>query len=121
MSKTLTNFDIEAMENHELSNAVAEICGWTDIAEIRYTSPSGVFDEWVWEGISPQGKRQDIPDYCNDLNEMHEAEKHLHEFLWDTYAEYLENNCYSADKSKRLIGADARDKAEAFVKTFKNR
>lgn len=48
------------MTNQELNIAIAEACGWTDIPII-----GGMY------GQTP------IPDYCNDLNAMHEAEKTL--------------------------------------------
>jgi hypothetical protein len=43
--------------------AIAEACGWRLLTNNRWTTP--------------HGKYGDIPDYLNDLNAMHEAEKVL--------------------------------------------
>lgn len=58
----------------------------------------------------------DLPDYLNDLNAMHEAEKvlHLEIGLWGGYCGFLvkDNTWFSA------VGATASQRAEAFLKTL---
>jgi hypothetical protein len=54
-----------------------------------------------------------FPDYCNDLNEMHEAEKMLNKEQWVTYGREL-----SRLGVFPMVHATARQRAEAFLKTL---
>ena len=57
-----------------------------------------------------------FPDYCNDLNAMHEAEKVLLSGYWLRYCECL---TYLLGKSVYAsVHAKARDRAEAFLRTL---
>lgn len=47
---------------------IAEACGWTNIR--KCTCP-------IMCGDNPNGPSGHLPNYCSDLNEMHEAEKVL--------------------------------------------
>ena len=47
------------MEDQEISNALAEVYGWTDIRE-EYVNTE------VYVGTDPQGRKRDIPDYWDD-------------------------------------------------------
>jgi hypothetical protein len=85
--------------------AIAQACGWHTIA----------FDRgWIEAG---DGETQAmIPDYLNDLNAMHEAERTMGDpQLWDEYQSYLSD-------AMRNIGwiyhATAAQRAEAFLKTL---
>lgn len=54
-----------------------------------------------------------IADYCNDLNAMHEAEKHLNtRELWEAYKAHLLN------WMTEPICATARQRSEAFLRTI---
>ena len=55
-----------------------------------------------------------VPDYLNDLNAMHEAEKHIPDSLWNQYCDLLER----LSKEGESIHATASEKAEAFVLTM---
>ena len=107
------------MSDEQINIAIAEACGWTWIEEDytyygftceipmkrkRWTPPNG-------------GKPTlDIPDYCNDLNAMHEAEKVLLSGYWLRYCECL---TYLLGKSVYAsVHARARDRAEAFLRTL---
>lgn len=59
---------------------------------------------------------EQIPDYCNDLNAMAEAEKCLTRAQKCTYADLLVELCGGA--YFRLITATARQRAEAFARVF---
>jgi hypothetical protein len=91
------------MTNHKINVAIAEACGWTpDNRGLGWLSPHGYY--------APE------PDYCSDLNAMHEAEmiftpesKH-----WMYYA-LLDDMCGSSFKA---IRATARHRAEAFLRTL---
>lgn len=127
------------MTNEAQRITIAEACGWTEIThtgfsdqgirpkrkegEPRYGSlyrpaPSPVENdrrEWHW-----------IPDYLNDLNAMHEAEKVLTEDQGGEFEEILERICQDQlelDGTNhwlrfRVAHATAAQRAEAFLKTL---
>lgn len=78
------------MDDQELNIAIAETCGW----QILVSNP------YEWVVINPEGLdvgwsstcepiATSIPDYCNDLNAMHEAEVQLARGRQLDYAEAL--------------------------------
>ncbi len=72
-----------------------------------------LYSEEEWEQIEP-------PDYLNDLNAMHEAEKVLGEFgskIWAQYARNIRKGDIVA-LSGELIHATAAQRAEAFLRTL---
>lgn len=95
------------MTNHQINRAIAEACGW------KPTTDGGIC--WDCNGdpiVTP-------PDYCNDLNAMHEAEKTLGDRL-DLYREFLRliatedpTNRYNEPAFTR-----ARQRAEAYLRTI---
>jgi len=99
--------------------AIAEACGWQD------SSGQGLYwnDKEHRALIAPGGAlhrirkaanlccepdKQLLPDYLNDLNAMHEAEKIIPVISWDIYERNLAH-CISATASQR---------AEAFLRTI---
>jgi len=60
---------------------IAEACGWTGPYASREWSRGTGYegeDEYMHDAAtSPDGERCELPDYLNDLNAMHEAEKVL--------------------------------------------
>ena len=115
------------MNDSQINIAIAEACGWTLVKD----DPN--FHEY-WEHpkdgrkIGVAANPSPFPDYCNDLNAMHEAEHRLCklEFGWRTYADALEDvvgvNGWWAimgEADKRLVlHATARQRAEAFLRTL---
>jgi len=93
------------MTNEQINAAIAEACGR------RRNPKGGWYPDNGWD-FGTQG----IPDYCNDLNSMHEAEKVLtglnrHAFcdgLFDIVADHL----------WEVLTATARLRAEAFLRTL---
>ena len=92
--------------------AITEACGWTDIK----TGP--------YDGL-PFGRRKShqlevIPDYLNDLNAMHEAEKLLTQ--WEELVSYHSWLGYCGGNSTievhNCIHATAAQRAEAFLRTI---
>ena len=75
---------------------------------LGFTAPQGF---WIFEG-----RRTAIPNYCNDLNTMHEAEKALPESMQGTMIDYLvivqEQDGWDAFHST------AAQRAEAFLRTL---
>ncbi len=92
--------------------AIAEACGWTNVAprivkNVKHQGDDITVGIWSDNGW--------IPDYLNDLNAMHEAEKVL------TY-EQLEVYCNILHKPNHgvywAIHATAAQRAEAFLRTI---
>lgn len=96
------------MNDEQINIAIAEVCGWK------------VDQERKTHGFKPltDGCRTyaELPDYCNDLNAMHEAEK----FLLSEYGmSYCTCLTYLIGKSVYAsIHATARQRAEAFLRTL---
>jgi hypothetical protein len=107
------------MTNEQINIAIAETCGWKLHPQDR------------WIVIPPNSPHSvqplsTIPDYCNDLNAMHEAEKTLN----FEQAEFFEDElCDVAKKENDVLEnplpwrfsvchANARKRAEAFLKTI---
>ena len=60
-----------------------------------------------------------VPDYCNDLNAMHEAEKVLTLPQFWGYADQLKSIVDNSNGNASYISATASKRAEAFLKTLK--
>jgi hypothetical protein len=86
--------------DEQINRAIAEACGWNNKPVVRTNGKGSV---WVTEW----------PDYCSDLNAMHEAQKVLTTFdEWDIYCVYL------GDTQPSCAKATARQRAEAFLRTL---
>jgi hypothetical protein len=107
--------------------AIAEACGWTATVDDdqfwRATRADGSMTSDLWCSMSSVWN-VGIPDYLNDLNAMHEAEKVLTNEQDLEYSEALEqvvegrfvtNN---AEDMRRLRSATAPQRAEAFLRTI---
>ena len=94
------------MTDQQINQAIAEACGIVGRSGEIYKTPDG----WV----------VDCPNYCTDLNAMHEAEKTLksyeqiHIYVWNL------NNRQNWDTDFKLmeVHISARDRAEAFLRTL---
>ena len=100
------------MTPEEQRIAIAEACGW----QVWHQENS------VWLGESPDGvEHVPIPNYLNDLNAMHEAEKVLTTMQGVDYAGYLGK---VVARAARKLGqhhvwhATAAQRAEAFLRTI---
>jgi hypothetical protein len=119
--------------------AIAELCGIVRILTKAEFLPA--FIEWLEEERHPHAgltrpswiillKGRRIPDYCNDLNAMHEAEQWLcsgqreNPFAnADRYFHELAHVCnpscdMSNESNQRPIFASAAQRAEAFLRTM---
>ena len=107
------------MTDQEINIAIAEACGWTKI----HAHPS---DGQLWgQHPSCPDERNEyydhrIPDYCNDLNAMREAEKVLTEKQIRSYAftlaQVLDTTpTVDLDDQFLNIHAPAQKRAEAFL------
>jgi hypothetical protein len=106
--------------------AIAEYLGYIDVREYM--------EDMYIDYLSLMGRKYRkgplfrIPDYLNDLNAMHEVEKHLvdnfttQDFQIARYVNHLENlvssNVPKYGWSFALTAATAAQKTEAFLKTI---
>ncbi len=112
------------MTDNEIRIAIAEKCGWE-----RATNAYDMDGPMFWkDGIL--FKSSGLPDYPNDLNAMHEAEKvftnlyaqqyslFLHKLVMGTMDNFdIEGNC-NLECVSRVVRATARQRAEAFLRAF---
>jgi hypothetical protein len=99
------------MKPEEQRIAIAEACGWTQCQW------NGAYD--TLKGVPPirPSLFQDIPDYLNDLNAMHEAEVALaknEDEGWHVYQQKLRSRCGASP----IFRATAAQRAEAFIRTI---
>ena len=99
--------------------AIAEACGWTAREDIenfwRAVDASGNMTHELWmseRNVWSAG----IPNYLNDLNAMHDAEK----TLTDKAHEEFRLNLYDLirDDSRLIVSSTASQRAEAFLRTI---
>ena len=87
--------------------AIAEACGWK--WHSRYKGSIKVWDN----GLDYVFWDSDLPDYLNDLNAMHEAEKVLNNEQWVAYGRELNRLGVFP-----MVHATASQRAEAFLRTL---
>lgn len=101
------------MTQEQKQIAIAEACGW-NIIEVINGVPFGILDSRI--DTSPRI----IPDYLNDLNAMHEAEKMLTPLQWFDYSALLTKIVGPKDQEYYLnLHATAAQRAETFGLTLK--
>jgi len=107
------------MTHQEINEAIAEHLGW----HVSYDPPH-------YQGLHPKLHQADdtpveLPDYCNDLNAMHEAEKAFaNDYQREEYAARICNG--NMWRSEHFVDGDvetalfatAAQRAEAFLKTL---
>jgi hypothetical protein len=105
------------MTNEQINIVIAEACGW-----IIVKAGDGSL---IGKLKNEQGPMDEIPDYCNDLNAMHEAEKALTIKQKQRYATALSNDLSDSAPTDSChtvwsdtIHATALQRAEAFLKTI---
>ena len=100
------------MTEEQINIAIAEACGWDsdDIAR----------------GYTLCQFSENVPDYCNDLNVMHEAEKVLNYEQAEQFEDELCDICDMENRHKEyplpfrfaVVNATSCQRAEAFLKTI---
>lgn len=107
------------MTNEEINVAIAKECGWT----VMQFGERNLYRPPEWDG-GMAWERSKCPDYCNDLNAMHEAEKYLDDEQWLEHMLNLQDVlCRNPDRSKWTVcrenmSSTAHQRAEAFLKTL---
>lgn len=103
--------------------AIAEACGWKNH---DHPDCMALKDGWVMPEkwcLSPDGKlslNHDRPDYLNDLNAMHDAEKAVEKevFYMMNLVKVMKESGTIGTRSDRTYRATAAQRAEAFLKTL---
>lgn len=93
------------MTDEQINEAIAEACGLKKPSRKVKLNDKGFF-------VTQHAK---LPDYCNDLNAMHEAEKTLSETNMFVMAHYIER--FVSRHGQHYFHATARQRAEAFLRT----
>jgi hypothetical protein len=106
------------MSDEQINIAIAEACGWTEISWEQLTNPREAIERKHYCKNNTEHFCGWLPDYCNDLNAMHEAEKVLEEkrLVWKYEMTLTRNGGNGFNWSK--IHATALQRAEAFLKTL---
>ena len=102
--------------------AIAKACGWFSgrYAVGARTNQLGWFNgrKYAWNDTY-------LPDYLNDLNAMHEAEKTLTDDQYQIFMDKLRDASYEAIKDVRPMvkyfraySATAAQRAKAFIRTL---
>lgn len=116
------------MTNDQINIAIAQACGWTQSSTHEYTlyglRKIGEFQQFETRcaAFEKNGVLCDVrglPDYCSDLNAMHEAERELLSIdgscgYWETYSNALTAKLGCVD----IFHATAEQRAEAFLRTL---
>ena len=98
--------------------AIAEVCGLVPM-------PCG--DKWTRDPAGLRGPSVELPDYLNDLNALHEAEKFLNNkasiqsYLENIIVNVLEEQAQgdgSLEETWLVCQASAKLRAKSFLQTF---
>jgi hypothetical protein len=113
------------MTDKEINEAICKAQGWTSQTRIQFDTGY----EWTkvqtfWYNAA--GKQSKVPDYCNDLNAMREAELEIQGAdNWNKYTDILGKLCHYKPNihclrsfANIIVSAKAQQRAEAFLKTY---
>ena len=108
------------MKPEQINTAIAEACGWNGHCD---KCSQGIVEHFDGDGNYAgssgcdycQGQPVPIPNYCHDLNAMHDAEKELSYDEIQSYKRKLNRVCGPATHP---IFAEASERAEAFLRTI---
>ena len=103
------------MTDEQINKTIAEYVGHKNISIQTIGEDIGMPMSFLFSGEPNKGGYA-IPDYCNDLNAMHEAEKILFTTNnWDACAyEYV----LQKETTSWAWHSTAKQRAEAFLKTI---
>ena len=102
------------MTDEQINQRIAEACGWQFIPEYYH----GKDQPPEFTTVTPDGRHLCgyYPDYLNDLNAMHDAEKILSPTSEIEWHNQLQNVCGCSWRV--MIRATAAQRAEAFLRTL---
>ena len=101
------------MTNEQQRIAIADACGWKQVT--RENKPEEIWEHQKHPLKICRGESK-LPDYLNDLNAMHEAEKLLTNEQWWLFVEFLTE--IRGGGVALCISANAAQRAEAFLRTI---
>ena len=105
------------MKPEDINRAIAEHCGWKKV----YNGPEPD-NRWVTPDGLHYCTTKELPTYHDDLNAMHEAEKHLDEEQTLTQMRLMLPQPFCDRASwlgmAMLLQATAAQRAEAFLRTI---
>jgi len=105
------------VSDDQINAAIAKACGWTDV-HLSVGAMYGFPTERKIAGIPPNRfTHNECPNYCTDLNAMHEAEKVLTDDQFKWYTHWVEK-LMPETKYRCYLCATARHRAEAFVRSL---
>lgn len=96
--------------------AIAEACGWHYSSFAAQDVKLHAILSWIRPG-NADWQPECLPDYLNDLNSMHEAEKSLTPAQWVSYWSFLEPLACQPNNTS-ILHATAAQRAEAFLRTL---
>ena len=112
------------MTDQQINQTIAEACGWKwhDHPDCMAQKDNWTMPEkWI---MQPNGRLVFLhwaPDYCNDLNAMHDAEKVLYRGIKHQQYWQAGYGCFKiilSEISNESFSATARQRAEAFLRTL---
>src|ERR1700723_1909251 len=113
----MTKEELDKLSPEEKRSKIALACGWKRWQDHEALMANEPF-KWIWtppHDHDIRSQQDDPPDYLNDLNAMHEAEKSLSaDDFYDYGYRYLPLICnYSS-----TFHAEASHRADAFLLTI---
>lgn len=109
------------MTDQEINIAIAEACGWTYVNKYGGRTKHATWAKWKVRNPEENQNSHDLPNFCNDLNAMHEAEKTLtldqRRLYWQHLYRITEKG-RMAEPGWLTATASARLRAEAFLRTL---
>ena len=110
------------MTNEQINKAISKACGWKDADHpdvMKLKQGWSMPEKWCMDPNGVLRFNHDRPDYLNDLNAMHEAEKTLNPIKAAEYARMLTSIAWQSEQPVFApMTATARQRAEAFLKTL---
>lgn len=104
------------MTDEQINIAIAEACGYRPCTEQAYPNRPAHLHPKTFELIIDI----DLPDYCHDLNAMHEAwcslSKDEHLLFRSELAEIVRRDGHIFGPCRSACNASAKQRAEAFVR-----
>ena len=107
------------MNQEQQRIAIAEARGWQEVlwSDLDLISPREARERKVYCRNNAQKRCEWLPDYLNDLNAMHEAEKVLDYNQMNRY-QNIELSRFVHTGTTWICSATAAQRAEAFLRTL---
>ena len=109
------------MTDEQINAAIAEACGWKLQCSPEHQKATEGWQFGHTFAINPSNEvvsRNSIPNYCTDLNAMHEAEEMLPDEIWLEYSDNIQPLRSVSAWVKSYLHLTARQRAEAFLRTL---